>query len=869
MKRIFILFGVLALAVGVNAQSNQHSNYIGLNINGGFNTMRFNPAMGDAKLGFGFGGGLRYTHFFGTHFGVGLGVQFNHAGASALYDSTEVTRGLTHEDNPGVTYDLYTTFDGWRERQTLNYLSVPVELYWRAPVSERSFFLIGLGAQLDLPFGGKYKVSDGAFRTEGYFPSLGYTISDMPDHGFRTYDEEQKGDISINKMGVSVIADLGFNLGLSDNWGFYIGIYGTYGFTNLLDSTSTQPMLKINEDDASKLDYNGTFASEQIDALSLLNFGVKLGLNLGWDCEHKDRASKADDEEPALTPYDNTDDQQRQDALDKAKKESAAIDKQKKETLRDAKDAADLKAADEERARQEALENAKQAADDKAAQEAADAAADEAARQAALEHAKKAADDKAAQEAAAAAAEEAARQAALENAKKAADDKAAQEAADAAAEEAARQAALERAKNAAANNAYGNNYDEESPEEAAAREARCNARRMNNPDLAQAMSSIDADLDEVEQAAQASGSAEAKAAVADARAKAADAKAAHKNGKYCRAYDMMNDAYASIADAYAACADTYAGQSNSDDAKKAADDAALYAEAAHKDGLDCAMAASRNARINSEIARDQDAGGKKSAAWNDPNYADYLAKEAMAMAEESGSKAAKTDAKDASGKAYRGNLADSYAASAKSFASSALAYAGKSNNPEARAAAEEAQRYAGEAAEAARMGDTAAAYRAALAAKQAAERARRPGSTDNGNANSTPSNDNANGKPADRAQLQQYLDEINATVHFDFSSTEPKFDNKTDMTIRALCLAMKADNSVKVLITGHTDNIGSAESNMSYGKRRAEALKDLMVQKGAPAANISTASKGQNEPVVANDTDEHRYQNRRAVITLK
>ena len=395
---------------------------------------------------------------------------------------------------------------------------------------------------------------------------------------------------------------------------------------------------------------------------------------------------------------------------------------------------------------------------------------------------------------------------------------------------------------------------------------------MNNPDLAQAMNNIDADLDEAEAAANASGSEAAKTAVADARAKAADAKAAHKNGKYCRAYDLMNEAYAAIADSYAADADTYAGKTNSDDAKKAADDAALYAEAAHKDGLDCAMAASRNARINSEISRDQENGGKKANAWNDPNYADYLANEALAMAEESGSKAAKTDAKDASGKAYRGKLADSYAACAKSFASSALAYAGKSNNPEAKAAAEEAQRYAGEAAEAARMGDTAAAYRAARAAQQAAERARRLAAGKADDADNAPA-DNGNGgndgKPADRAQLQQYLDEINATVHFDFSSTEPKFDDKTDMAIRALCLAMKADKSVKVLITGHTDNIGSAESNMNYGKRRAEALKDLMVGKGAPAANISTASKGQNEPVVANDTDEHRYQNRRAVITLK
>ena len=42
-----------------------------------------------------------------------------------------------------------------------------------------------------------------------------------------------------------------------------------------------------------------------------------------------------------------------------------------------------------------------------------------------------------------------------------------------------------------------------------------------------------------------------------------------------------------------------------------------------------------------------------------------------------------------------------------------------------------------------------------------------------------------------------------------------------------------------------------------------------MVNRGAPASSISTASRGEDEPVVENDTDEHRYQNRRAVITLR
>ena len=774
MKRTFVIISLLAFGLGLHAQQNQHSNYIGFDLGGGLNTITYKTVDGKYSLGLGFQSSLRYAHFFGKHFGIGFGAQYTRNNASVLYDFTEVSTGLTHDDNTNLTYDLRTSYNGWRERQTLSYLSIPIELYWRAQLSDKWAFLFGLGASVDLPLSGKYRANEGSYENAGQFYvnglPLSYTVQDLPNHGFRTYDADFEENVKLKKIGVSVIADLGFNYALCNNWGLYFGLYGGYSVTNLLDSTSTKPVLSINTEDASKIDYNGTLASNQIDFLRLLNAGVKIGINLGWDCHTSARAAKgdSDDDNADITYYDNSNNN------------NNATDKQRKQ---DGEKPAKI--------------------EDNASEEQAPAAD---------------------------------------------------------------------SYQGTGNNAFGNNdYD---AEEAAAREARCNARRMNNPDMAQANTDIDSDIAEAEQMAEASGNAAAKEAVADAKAKAADAKNAYKNGQYCKAYDLFNEAYGDIANSYADDAATYAENTNTPEAQKAATDADLYADAAHKDGLDCAMAASRNARINAEIARDADGTQRKDAAYNDPTYADHLAGEALAMAEDANSKAAKTDAKDASGKAYRGKLADSYAASAKSFAGSAAAYAAKSNNPDAKAAADEAKRYAADAAEAARMGDVAGAYRAARAAQQAAERARRlanggdgkPANDDNnGNASQKP----ANNSPADRAQLQKYLDQINATVHFDFSSTEPKFDNKTDLAIRALCAAMKADSRVKVLITGHTDNVGSAESNMNYGKKRAEALKQLMVKLGAPASSIATASRGQEEPVVDNDTDEHRHQNRRAVITLR
>ena len=706
------------------------------------NTLMYSPTDGTWNPKLGFLGELKYMHFFGKNFGLGFGVQFDYNRAGSTFNFQEVTTGLIHPAN-NLTYDSRTGYHDWKETQTAMMLSIPVEFYWRAPMGERWFFLFGLGAQLDLPMKSEFKADDGSYELRGYFPATNVEYRNLPSYGFTVYDADEKGDIKdLKQLGISIIADLGFNYAMNNHWGLYFGLYGGYGITNMIDKLSAEPMLDAPSGTTTVNAYNGVINSVQVEEVHLLNAGAKIGINFGWDCHS---SKNAGDDDGALVSYEN--------GYNNNQNNNGNNDN---------------------------------------------------------------------------------------------------------------------------NYGYGNSEEDEAAqaaEEASAREARCNARRMNNPDMAAAIASIDADIDEAEQAANESGDATAKVAIVDAKSAATEAKDAYEKGQYCKAYDLFNEAYGYLADSYAADARTYADKKNNEVANQAADDAALYAEASHKDGLDCAMAASRNARINSEISRDSDNPERGAAAYNEPNVANNLANEAIAMANESGSTPALTDGRDASGKAYRGNLPESYAAAARSFAESAEACAAKNNNAEAKAAVKEAKVYATEAANAARMGNTAAAYRAAVKARDAAQRAcgfapvKDKPATNAKPADIKPANGNA--KPADRAHLQSLLDMINATVHFEFAKTDPQFDAATDLAINTLCSAMKADKNVKVLITGHTDNIGSAAGNMTYGKKRAEALKALMVKRGAPAAQISTTSRGEEEPVVENDTEEHRYQNRRAVVTLK
>ncbi len=72
-----------------------------------------------------------------------------------------------------------------------------------------------------------------------------------------------------------------------------------------------------------------------------------------------------------------------------------------------------------------------------------------------------------------------------------------------------------------------------------------------------------------------------------------------------------------------------------------------------------------------------------------------------------------------------------------------------------------------------------------------------------------------------------------------------------------------------ITVTGHTDNQGSEEYNLSLSQRRAEAVKTYLVQKGVPEYKITAIGYGESVPIKDNDTEEGRRLNRRVVLKFK
>ena len=71
-----------------------------------------------------------------------------------------------------------------------------------------------------------------------------------------------------------------------------------------------------------------------------------------------------------------------------------------------------------------------------------------------------------------------------------------------------------------------------------------------------------------------------------------------------------------------------------------------------------------------------------------------------------------------------------------------------------------------------------------------------------------------------------------------------------------------------VLIEGHTDSVGSAESNYLLSQRRAESVRSYLVSRGVQANRLTTAGMGQDSPVANNDTATGRQQNRRVEVII-
>lgn len=103
-------------------------------------------------------------------------------------------------------------------------------------------------------------------------------------------------------------------------------------------------------------------------------------------------------------------------------------------------------------------------------------------------------------------------------------------------------------------------------------------------------------------------------------------------------------------------------------------------------------------------------------------------------------------------------------------------------------------------------------------------------------------------------------------VNFAFNSTE--LTPKSKEILNQWVTRIKGDQTIRVEVAGHTDNIGSDAYNQKLSEGRAKAVVDYFVSQGVPADRLKAVGYGKTKPVTSNATEEGRAENRRVELHI-
>jgi len=106
-------------------------------------------------------------------------------------------------------------------------------------------------------------------------------------------------------------------------------------------------------------------------------------------------------------------------------------------------------------------------------------------------------------------------------------------------------------------------------------------------------------------------------------------------------------------------------------------------------------------------------------------------------------------------------------------------------------------------------------------------------------------------------------------IYFDFNTVDFKIDPLTDGRLMEYKAWLDKYPASKLLITGHSDLVGTEDYNQNLGMRRARIISIYAESKGIPASSIQASSKGETMPAADYLTADGRAKNRRTELTIK
>lgn len=104
--------------------------------------------------------------------------------------------------------------------------------------------------------------------------------------------------------------------------------------------------------------------------------------------------------------------------------------------------------------------------------------------------------------------------------------------------------------------------------------------------------------------------------------------------------------------------------------------------------------------------------------------------------------------------------------------------------------------------------------------------------------------------------------------NIEFETNEWAVTEATKEKLEILVLLLKEFDGVKLLISAHTDNVGSSEDNLTLSEKRAKSILNYFVETGIAKNRLLDKGYGETKPKDTNETEEGRAKNRRVDFKL-
>jgi len=118
------------------------------------------------------------------------------------------------------------------------------------------------------------------------------------------------------------------------------------------------------------------------------------------------------------------------------------------------------------------------------------------------------------------------------------------------------------------------------------------------------------------------------------------------------------------------------------------------------------------------------------------------------------------------------------------------------------------------------------------------------------------------------AQYQEAEDQVYTLENVYFDTDKATLRESSNEALNDLLKALATNPEMRIEIAGHTDDKGAADYNRKLSRKRAESVKQYLVERGIAADRIKAKGYGESKPIASNATAQGRQKNRRTEVRI-